>query len=383
MKKEFITSESVTEGHPDKLCDKVADCILDEYLKREKSVHVACEVVATNDLVLIMGETNAKSDINLEKIARETICEIGYNSDESGFNGSTVKVLVKMNKQSSDINMGVGEDNGAGDQGMMFGYATNETEEYMPASIYYAHLLTKRLTEIRKEGLCCFFKPDGKSQVTIEYFDGKVNRIDNITISIQHSPTISIKELREFVLKEVIKKFIPNQLIDKKTSIFINPTGRFCIGGPSGDTGLTGRKIIVDTYGGVAHHGGGAFSGKDPSKVDRSAAYMMRYIAKNIVASGIIDKIEVGISYAIGMSQPTSIMINTFGKNFKIDIVEDRIIEMIQDLFPLTPRGIINYLNLREPIYSATTNYGHFGKKYLTWEKLDKVKDIKKYLGLE
>ncbi len=383
MKKEFITSESVTEGHPDKLCDKVADCILDEYLKREKSVHVACEVVATNDLVLIMGETNAKSDINLEKIARETICEIGYNSDESGFNGSTVKVLVKMNKQSSDINMGVGEDNGAGDQGMMFGYATNETEEYMPASIYYAHLLTKRLTEIRKEGLCCFFKPDGKSQVTIEYFDGKVNRIDNITISIQHSPTISIKELREFVLKEVIKKVIPNQLIDKKTSIFINPTGRFCIGGPSGDTGLTGRKIIVDTYGGVAHHGGGAFSGKDPSKVDRSAAYMMRYIAKNIVASGIIDKIEVGISYAIGMSQPTSIMINTFGKNFKIDIVEDRIIEMIQDLFPLTPRGIINYLNLREPIYSATTNYGHFGKKYLTWEKLDKVKDIKKYLGLE
>ena len=380
LNKKLITSESVTEGHPDKVCDKIADRVLDEYLKQDKNAHVACEVVATTGFVMVMGEVSANATVDVEEIVRNAVNEIGYDRDEVYFNGNNIEVLVKLDQQSPDIAMGVGDDSGAGDQGMMFGLASDETKELMPASIMYSHLLTKKLTEVRKNNVVPYLRPDGKAQVTVEYEGNKIKRIDNVVLSTQHDENVSLEELKGFIINEVIKKVIPADLIDEKTVYYINPTGRFCIGGPAGDSGLTGRKIIVDTYGGIAHHGGGAFSGKDPSKVDRSAAYMMRYIAKNIVASGLIPKIEVGVSYAIGVSEPTSIMLDTFGYQYKNPNMKDSdVVEMIRKLFPLSPKALIQYLGLRNPIYSQTTNYGHFGKENLPWEQLDKVEEIKKY----
>lgn len=376
--KVLFTSESVTEGHPDKVCDKIADSILDAYLEQDKNAHVACEVTATTGLVMVMGEVSANANVDIQKIVRTTVDEIGYNRGKLGFDAENLAVLVALDKQSPDIAMGVGDDEGAGDQGMMFGFASNETEEYMPAPVMFAHRLTKRLTECRKKHLVDFLRPDGKAQVTVEYNENKqISRIDSVVISTQHSDDVDIETVRSFVLEEVIKKALPNELLDENTKYYINPTGRFVIGGPKGDSGLTGRKIIVDTYGGYARHGGGAFSGKDPSKVDRSAAYMARYIAKNLVAAGYADKIEVGLSYAIGVSEPTSIMVTTFGT---AKVSDDKIISAIRKTFPLTPKGIINYLNLRRPIYALTTNYGHFGKDYLPWEQLDKVENLKKML---
>lgn len=376
--KVLFTSESVTEGHPDKVCDKIADSILDAYLEQDKNAHVACEVTATTGLVLVMGEVSANANVDIQKIVRNTVDEIGYNRGKLGFDAENLAVLVALDKQSPDIAMGVGDDEGAGDQGMMFGFASNETEEYMPAPVMFAHRLTKRLTECRKQHIVDYLRPDGKAQVTVEYDENKkISRIDSVVLSTQHSEDVDIETLRKFIKEEVIEKVLPNNLLDKDTKYYINPTGRFVIGGPKGDSGVTGRKIIVDTYGGYARHGGGAFSGKDPSKVDRSAAYMARYIAKNLVAAGFADKIEIGLSYAIGVSEPTSIMVTTFGT---AKVSDDKIISAIRKTFPLTPKGIINCLNLRRPIYALTTNYGHFGKDYLPWEQLDKVNELKKYL---
>lgn len=372
-----VTAESITEGHPDKICDLISDNILDAYLEKDKLSHVACEVAITKNFVLVMGEITSTAKINIEQIVRDTIRNIGYNDKEDNFDADTVEVCVKINKQSLDIARGVEDDNGAGDQGIMFGYACNETIEYMPAPIMYAHKLTKRLTECRINGDVDCFKPDGKSQVTVEYHNDVIARIDNVVISIQHDKNADIKKVRKNVIEKVIKKVLPKELIDENTKYYINPTGRFVIGGPNGDSGLTGRKIIVDTYGGVGHHGGGAFSGKDPSKVDRSASYMARYIAKNLVAAGIADRIEVGLSYAIGVSEPTSILVDSFNTS---KINESKIIELIKSEFKLTPKEIISQLDLRNPIYKLTTNYGHFGKENLPWEKLDKVKELKKYL---
>jgi len=377
--KVFLTSESVTEGHPDKLCDKVADSILDACLTLDSKAHVACEVIACVDAVVIFGEITCKGieTIDIEGIARKVICDIGYDNDELKFNGHTIPIQVRLNKQSPDINMGVGDDEGAGDQGMMFGYACLDTKELLPASVRFAHDLTHKLAQVRKKG-ASFLRPDGKSQVTIEYDNGKLVRVDNIVVSTQHDEDVDSAFLREFIIENVIKQVIPSNLLDENTKYYINPTGRFVIGGPVGDSGLTGRKIIVDTYGGVAHHGGGAFSGKDPSKVDRSACYMMRYIAKNIVASGIASRCEVGVSYAIGMAEPTSIMIDTFGTSKYCD---EEIANMIREVFPLSPGKLIKHLNLRTPIYARTTNYGHFGEDEFSWEKLDKVEEIKKYFN--
>ena len=378
--KTYFTSESVTEGHPDKVCDKIADCILDEYLRQDKNAHVACEVVVTENYCLVFGEVKANANVDVEKIVRKVVNEIGYNDDRLGFNGDTLKLDIRLGVQSADIDLGVGDDEGAGDQGMMFGLASNETPNYMSAPINYSHALTKRLEDLRKKEHVSFLRPDGKAQVTVEYHNNKLCRIDNVVVSTQHSEDIDIDELRRFVKKEVIEKVLPKELLDKDTKYYINPTGRFCIGGPLGDSGLTGRKIIVDTYGGACHHGGGAMSGKDPSKVDRSAAYMLRYIAKNIVASGIVDKIEVGISYAIGMKDPTSVMVDTFGNKYSDKRINDELVcNMIREVFPLQPKQIIKYLDLRKPIYSQTTNYGHFGKESLPWEKLDKVSEVKEY----
>lgn len=374
----LFTSESVTEGHPDKVCDKISDSILDAYLEQDKNSYVACEVCATTGLVMVMGEVTSKANIDIQKIVRDTVDEIGYNRGKMGFDAENLAVLVALDKQSPDIAMGVNNDDGAGDQGMMFGFASNETPEYMPAPIIFAHRLTKRLTECRKNKIVDFLRPDGKAQVSVEYDGNKIVRIDNVVVSTQHSDDVSIEELRQFILEKVIKEVLPNELLDENTKYYINPTGRFVIGGPKGDSGLTGRKIIVDTYGGYARHGGGAFSGKDPSKVDRSGAYMARYIAKNLVAAGYADKLEVGLSYAIGVSEPTSIMVKTYG-TAKVSDIE--IIEAIKKVFILTPKGIINYLDLRRPIYSSTTNYGHFGKKDLPWEKLDKVEELQKILN--
>lgn len=373
----LFTSESVTEGHPDKVCDKISDSILDAYLSQDKNAHVACEVSATTGLVMVMGEVTANANVDIQKIVRDTVEEIGYNRGKLGFDAENLAVLVALDKQSPDIAMGVGDDDGAGDQGMMFGFASNETPEYMPAPVMFAHRLTKRLTECRKERVVDFLRPDGKAQVTVEYIDKKLARIDSVVLSTQHNEEVSVEEIREFVLNEIIKKVLPNELLDKNTKYYINPTGRFVIGGPKGDSGLTGRKIIVDTYGGFARHGGGAFSGKDPSKVDRSAAYMARYIAKNLVAAGYADKLEIGLSYAIGVSEPTSIMVTTYGT---AKVSDEAIIEAVRTVFPLTPKGIITHLNLRRPIYKLTTNYGHFGKDNLPWEQLDKVEELKSLL---
>ena len=370
MARKLFTSESVTEGHPDKVCDKISDCILDAYLEQDKDSYVACEVCATTGLVMVMGEVTSKANVDIQKIVRETVDEIGYNRGKLGFDAENLAVLVALDKQSPDIAMGVNNDDGAGDQGMMFGFASNETKEYMPAPIMFAHRLTRRLTECRKSKIVDFLRPDGKAQVSVEYDNNRIVRIDNIVVSTQHSDEVDIETVRKFVMDEVIKVVIPHELLDENTKYYINPTGRFVIGGPKGDSGLTGRKIIVDTYGGYARHGGGAFSGKDPSKVDRSGAYMARYIAKNLVAAGYADKIEIGLSYAIGVSEPTSIMVKTYGT---ANVSDNDIISAIRKTFILTPKGIINHLGLRKPIYHLTTNYGHFGKDNLPWEQLDKV----------
>ena len=369
MKNYYFTSESVTEGHPDKLCDYISDTILDEALKQDKYSRVAVETFASANKITIAGQITSNADLDIEQIVRNRIKEIGYDNAELDIDYATCQIDINITKQSSDIAQGV-DVGGAGDQGIMFGYASNETEEYMPFAISMAHKLSKRLTEVRKQGIIPYLRPDGKTQVTVEYIDGKVNRIDTILISTQHLDNISMEDLKRDIIEKVICTTIPKDMMDKDTKIYINPTGRFVIGGPLGDTGLTGRKIIVDTYGGYARHGGGAFSGKDASKVDRSAAYMLRHIAKNIVANGYAKKCEIQVAYAIGMKEPLSICVNTFGTSEK---TEEELVKIIKDKFDLTPNGIIEYLGLKEPIYTRTTNYGHFGKENLPWEKIIKI----------
>ena len=377
--RKLFTSESVTEGHPDKVCDQVSDAILDAILAQDPNSRVACEACATTGLVMVMGEITTTGYVDIPKVVRSVVKEIGYDRGKYGFDADNLAVISTIDEQSPDIAMGVDND-GAGDQGLMFGFACDETEEMMPLPISLAHKLTKRLAFVRKSGLVNYLRPDGKSQVTVEYdeFDKPV-RIDSVVISTQHSENVELDELKEFIKKEVIENVIPKELMDKDTKIFINPTGRFVIGGPKGDSGLTGRKIIVDTYGGYARHGGGAFSGKDPTKVDRSASYMARYIAKNLVASGVARKLEVGLSYVIGVKEPTSIMVNSYGTSKYSD---NDIAKIIRDNFGLTPKEIISHLNLRRPIYQKCASYGHFGRLDLDlpWEALDKVDEIKEYI---
>ena len=369
MKNYYFTSESVTEGHPDKLCDSISDAVLDECLKQDPNSRVAIETFATNDTITIAGQLTTNAQINIEELVRNRIKEIGFDNKETDIDYASCKILTDITKQSPDIALGV-DIGGAGDQGIMFGYACDETEDYMPYAIDMAHKLSKRLTYVRKEGIVPFLRPDGKTQVTVEYEGDKPKRIETILISTQHLGSVSSEEVRKAVIENVIKAVIPQNMMDEKTNIYINPTGRFVIGGPLGDTGLTGRKIIVDTYGGYARHGGGAFSGKDASKVDRSAAYMLRHIAKNIVANGYAKKCEIQVAYAIGMREPLSICVNTFGTSSKS---EEELVEIIKNKFDLTPAGIISYLELKKPIYSQTTNYGHFGKENLAWEKVIKM----------
>lgn len=366
MKKYYFTSESVTEGHPDKLADLISDSILDECLRQDKNSRVAVETFVSGNTVTIAGQITTTAEINVEKIVRETIRAVGYDNENIDMNYKNCKINTEITKQSPDIAMGV-DTGGAGDQGIMFGYASDETENYMPYAINMAHKLAKRLAEVRKNGLIPYLRPDGKVQVTVEYVDDKPSRIENILVSAQHNENIEQEVLKNDIIEKVIKEIIPSNMMDNNTKIYVNPTGRFVIGGPLGDTGLTGRKIIVDTYGGYSRHGGGAFSGKDASKVDRAAAYMLRHIAKNIVANGLANKCELQISYAIGMSEPLSIYINTFGTGKKSD---EELVDLIKSKFDLTPNGIIEYLKLKEPIYTQTTNYGHFGKSNLSWEKI-------------
>lgn len=385
MKNEFdqnrkiFTSESVTEGHPDKVCDQIGDAILDDILAQDPNARVACEVCATTGLVLVMGEITTTGYCDVQKIVRKTVEEIGYNRGKFGFDAENLAVLVSLNEQSPDIALGVDAD-GAGDQGMMFGYACRETEEYMPLPITLAHKLARRLAAIRKDGSHKELRPDGKTQVTVEYDEnGKPLRIDTIVVSTQHDEEVSQEYLREMIIKDVITPIIPKELMDENTKIFVNPTGRFVVGGPKGDSGLTGRKIIVDTYGGYAPHGGGSFSGKDPTKVDRSASYMARYVAKNMVAAGFADRMQIQLSYAIGVAKPISICIDTFNTS---KYTEKELIDIVNANFDLTPKGIISTLDLRRPIYRQTATYGHFGRNDLDlpWEKLDKVEALKKYL---
>ena len=379
--RKLFTSESVTEGHPDKLCDYISDSILDSFLSKDENSRVACETVAGKGEIFITGEITSKADVNIEEIARNAIKEIGYDNSSLDMDYRTCKIIVNISKQSADIALGVdksletkqGEDiisEGAGDQGIMFGYACRETEELMPLPITLAHKLAKRLSFVRKENIIDYLRPDGKVQVTIEYEDDMPIRVDTIVISTQHNADIDMDILKKDIKEKVIDEIVPNNLLDEKTKYFINPTGRFVIGGPLGDSGLTGRKIIVDTYGGMARHGGGAFSGKDASKVDRSSAYMARYVAKNIVANNLAEKCEIQFSYAIGVAKPISTYVNTFETS---TISEDEIVSIINKKFDLTPRGIINTLNLRKPIYRQTTNYGHFGKENLPWEQIIKL----------
>lgn len=396
MERLLFTSESVTEGHPDKICDAISDAILDELMKQDPMSRVACETACTTGLVVVMGEITTNAYVDIQKIVRETVKEIGYDRAKYGFDGDTCGVMVALDEQSSDIAMGVDkalearenkmsdeelEAIGAGDQGMMFGFATNETEEYMPYPISLAHKLTRQLTKVRKDGTLSYLRPDGKSQVTVEYDEnGKPSRIDAVVLSTQHDEKVSQEQIHEDIKKYVFDAVLPANMIDDNTKFFINPTGRFVIGGPHGDSGLTGRKIIVDTYGGYARHGGGAFSGKDCTKVDRSAAYAARYVAKNIVASGLADKCEIQLSYAIGVAQPTSIMIDTFGTG---KVSDNKLVEIVRENFDLRPAGIIKMLDLRRPIYKQTAAYGHFGRTDLNlpWEELNKVDDLKKYLA--
>lgn len=389
MKKVLFTSESVTEGHPDKICDQISDAILDEILKVDPVARVACETLTTTGLVMVVGEITTSQYVDIQSTVRNVLKDIGYTRAKFGFDASTCSVLTSINEQSKDIALGVdsaleykkgNEDKynsvGAGDQGMMFGYACTETDEFMPLTITLAHNLTKRLSYVRKNDILGYLRPDGKSQVTVEYIDGVPSRIEAIVVSTQHSPSVKSEQIEEDLKKFVIDEVIPEELIDENTKIYVNPTGRFEIGGPMGDSGLTGRKIIVDTYGGFGRHGGGAFSGKDPTKVDRSGAYMARYIAKNIVASGLCDKLEIGISYAIGVAKPLSIYVDTFGTG---KVSDDKIIEIVNKVFDLRPAAIIDILDLRRPIYRQIAAYGHFGRNELDlpWEKLDKVEEIK------
>ena len=381
--KKLFTSESVTEGHPDKLCDYISDSILDAFLEKDKYSRVACETVATKGEIIITGEiTSQAKDVDIEKIVRETIKEVGFDNESTDLDYKTCKIHINLSKQSTDIAQGVdnsletkqGENvensEGAGDQGMMFGFACNETPNFMPMPIYLAHKLSKKLTECRKNREISYLRPDGKVQVTVEYEQNTPKRIDTIVISTQHEQNVEMSILKKDIMEKVIEKVVPHNLLDKNTKYYINPTGRFVIGGPLGDSGLTGRKIIVDTYGGYARHGGGAFSGKDPTKVDRSASYMARYIAKNIVANGFADKCEIQISYAIGVAKPVSLFLETYGTN---KISEDEIIKKVEKKFNLTPKGIIETLDLRRPIFKQTTNYGHFGKENLPWEQIIKL----------
>ena len=395
MEKRLFTSESVTEGHPDKMCDAISDAILDALMEKDPMSRVACETASCTGFVLVTGEITTNAYVDIPKIVRETVKEIGYDKSEYGFDGNTCAVMVSIDEQSSDIAMGVDkaleakenqmseeelEAIGAGDQGMMFGYATNETEEYMPYPISLAHKLAQQLTKVRKDGTLTYLRPDGKSQVSVEYDENdKPVRLEAVVLSTQHDPDVTQEQIHEDIKKYVFDPILPAELIDENTKFFINPTGRFVIGGPHGDAGLTGRKIIVDTYGGYARHGGGAFSGKDCTKVDRSAAYAARYVAKNIVAAGLADKCEIQLSYAIGVAQPTSIMADTFGTG---KVSDEKLVEIIRENFDLRPAGIIKMLNLRRPIYKQTAAYGHFGRNDLDlpWEKLHKAEDLKKYL---
>ena len=395
MEKRLFTSESVTEGHPDKICDAISDAVLDALMEQDPMSRVACETCTNTGFVVVMGEVTTKANIDIPAIVRKTVTEIGYDRSEYGFDGNTCAVMVSLDKQSADIAMGVDkalearEDKmsddqieaiGAGDQGMMFGYATNETEEYMPYPISLAHKLTLQLTKVRKDGTLKYLRPDGKSQVSVEYDEnGKPIRLEAVVLSTQHDPDVTLEQIHKDIKKYVFEPVLPAELLDENTKYFINPTGRFVIGGPNGDSGLTGRKIIVDTYGGYARHGGGAFSGKDCTKVDRSAAYAARYVAKNIVAAGLADKCEIQLSYAIGVAHPTSIMVDTFGTG---KLSEEKLVEIIRENFDLRPAGIIKMLNLRRPIYKQTSAYGHFGRNDLNlpWEQLDRVADLKKYL---
>lgn len=392
MSKYLFTSESVTKGHPDKICDQISDAILDAMIKQDPMSRVACETTCTTGQVLVMGEITSNAQVDIPSIVRKTVCDIGYDSDEKGFNGNTCAVLVALDKQSTDIAMGVDKSfelkndeedeynlNGAGDQGMMFGYACDETEELMPMPISLAHKLSLKLTEVRENGTLPYLYADGKTQVTVQYEDGKPVKVTAVVVSSQHSADVSLETLRKDIIDKVVKTTVPAALMDDETVIYVNPTGRFVIGGPQGDSGLTGRKIIVDTYGGYARHGGGAFSGKDPTKVDRSAAYASRWVAKNIVAAGLAKKCEVELAYAIGVAKPVSVMVDTFGTGVKSN---EEIGEIINKVFDLRPSAIIDRLDLRKPIYKNVAAYGHMGREDLgvSWEKTDMVNEIKKYM---
>ena len=390
--KRLFTSESVTEGHPDKICDQISDAVLDALIERDPNARVACETIVSTGLVLLVGEISTNAYVDIPQIVRKTINEIGYNKANAGFDGNTCSVIISIDEQSSDIALGVNKsfeakrgsedilgETGAGDQGMMFGYATNETPEYLPLAILLAHKLAMKLAQVRKNGLLEYLRPDGKTQVTVQYEDDIPVRIDTIIVSTQHSPDVSLEQIEKDIIKYVVKAVVPYKLLDKDTKYYVNPTGRFVIGGPQGDSGLTGRKLIVDTYGGYARHGGGSFSGKDPTKVDRSASYAARWVAKNLVAAGVADKLEIELAYAIGVASPISIAVETFGTG---KISDDKIVAIINNEFDLRPAAIIKTLDLRRPIYKQTSVYGHFGRTdlKLPWEELNKVDAIKKYL---
>ena len=384
MSQYLFTSESVSEGHPDKIADQISDAVLDEIIKKDPKARVACETYVKTGMALVGGEITTSAWVDIENLAREVICDIGYTSSEMGFDGRSCAVLNAIGKQSADINQGVDResplDQGAGDQGIMFGYATNETDVFMPAAITYAHRLMERQAQVRKSGKLDWLRPDAKSQLTFKYEDNNIVGIDAVVLSTQHAETISQKDLHEGVMEEIIKPVLPAQWLSKDTKYFINPTGRFVIGGPMGDCGLTGRKIIVDTYGGAARHGGGAFSGKDPSKVDRSAAYAARYVAKNIVAAGLADRCEIQLSYAIGVAEPTSIMIETFGTG---KVANELLVSLVREFFDLRPYGLIKMLDLIQPIYRQTAAYGHFVREQFPWEKIDRAADLRAAAGLK
>lgn len=383
MSSYLFTSESVSEGHPDKIADQISDAVLDEILKQDPKARVACETYVKTGMALVGGEITTSAWVDIENLTRQVICDIGYKHSDMGFDGHSCAVLNAIGKQSSDINQGVDRENpldqGAGDQGIMFGYATNETDVLMPAAITYAHRLMERQAQVRKNGTLDWLRPDAKSQVTLKYEDNKIVGVDAVVLSTQHAEEISQKDLHEAVMEEIIKPVLPGEWLSKDTKYFINPTGRFVIGGPMGDCGLTGRKIIVDTYGGAARHGGGAFSGKDPSKVDRSAAYAARYVAKNIVAAGLADRCEIQLSYAIGVADPTSIMVETFGTG---KVSNELLVNLVREFFDLRPYGLIKMLNLIQPIYRQTAAYGHFGREQFPWEKIDRASELRAAAGL-